>query len=136
LGRDYLVEGVVTYKLAGKVYRLGRAVDGDVVLWVEPLTDDLDDRMLILTEVEDLDISTPPPPSISYRGSMFVPRWTGRATVEISGLVPGQTAGARDVWRYRAAGDLFLQIEARAPGTLVLYGESVHQGMIDILPGK
>ena len=136
LGRDYVIEGVLTYKLCGKTHLLARAVDGDVVLWVEPLMDDLDDRMLVLTEVRDLDIATPPPQSISYRNSAFVPRFAGHATVEIAGQVPGQAAGPREVWRYRAAGDVFLQIEARADATVVLYGESVHKGMIDVMPGK
>jgi hypothetical protein len=98
--------------------------------------DDLDDRMLVLSEVRDLDIGTPPPQSISYRNSAFVPRWSGQATVEIQGQIPGQSGGLRDVWRYRAAGDVFLQIESRGGTTVVLYGESVHKGMIDVLPGK
>ena len=136
LGRDYIVEGVVTYKIGGSVYRLARVVDGDVVLWIEPLMDDLHDRVLILTEVRDLDIAPPPPQSIAYRNSVFVPRWAGRATVDIAGQVPGQVAGSREVWRYRAAGDLFLQIEARLGGTVALFGESVNKGMIDVLPGK
>lgn len=136
LGRDYVVEGVVTYKLAGKSHPLARVVDGDAVLWIEPLMDDLDDRMLVLAEVHDLDIGTPPPPSISYRQSAFVPRWSGATTVEIQGQVPGQSTGPREVWRYRASGDLFLQIESRGGATVVLYGESVHKGMIDIMPGK
>jgi hypothetical protein len=136
LGRDYLVGGVVVYRLSGKVHTLARAVDGDVVLWVEPLMDDMDDRMLVLTEVRDLDIGTPPPQSISYRKSVFVPRWTGRANVELVGPVPEQSAGPRGVWRYRAGGDVFLQIEARPSGTTVLHGESVHKGMIDVLPGS
>ena len=29
LGRDYVVEGVVTYKVAGKSHPLARAVDGE-----------------------------------------------------------------------------------------------------------
>lgn len=135
-GRDYVVEGVVTYKLSGKSHPLARAVDGEAVLWIEPLLDDLDDRLLVLSEVKDLDIGTPPPQSISYRKSAFVPRWSGQANVEISGQVPGQAAGTREVWRYRAAGDVFLQIEARGGNTVVLYGESVHKGMIDVLPGR
>jgi hypothetical protein len=136
LGRDYVVEGVLTYRLAGRVFRLARVVDGDVVLWVEPLTDDMDDRLLLLTEVNDLPIGTPPPPSISYRNNTFVPRMSGLAQVDVSGKVPGRTAGAFEVWRYRAAGDLFLQIELTSTGRLVLYGESVHKGMIDVLPGQ
>ena len=137
LGRDYIVEGVLTYKVASKVFRLARAVDGDDVLWVEPLVDDLDDRLLMFSEVKDLDVATPPPQSILYRENAFLPRWSGRATVEVSGKVPtDRGAGAREVWRYRAAGDLFLHIEAGAGSTSVLYGESVHKGMVDVLPGR
>jgi len=138
LGRDYLVEGVLTYRLGDKVHSLARAVDGSVVLWVEPLMSDLDDRLLLLTEVHDLEIFTPPPPSIDYRKSTFVPRFSGHATVETVGQVPGHPAGGRELWRYRAAGDLILQIEAGAPGArgpFVLYGESVNKGMVDVLPG-
>ena len=135
LGSDYVVEGVVTYALHARVYPLARVVNGDVVLWVEPLMDDLDDRLLVLTEVKDLDIGTPPPESIAYRGSVFVPRWSGLATVAISGVAPGQQPGPREVWRYRAGGGLFLQIEARPARTIVLFGESVHKGMIDVWSG-
>lgn len=135
LGRDYVVEGIVVYKVNGKTHPLARAVDGDAVLWIEPLLDDLDDRLLLLAEVRDLDIGTPPPQSISYRQAAFLPRWSGPATVEVVGQVPGQQPGPREIWRYRAAGDVFLQIEARGTGTVVLYGESVHKGMIDVLRG-
>ena len=72
LGRDYVIEGVVVYKVNGKTYPLARAVDGDVVLWVEPLMDDMDDRLLLLTEVRDLDIGTPPPASISPCSTCFL----------------------------------------------------------------
>jgi len=136
LGRDYIVEGVLTYKLGGKTYRLVRAADGAAALWVEPLSDELDDRLLLLTEVRDLQIGTPPPASISYRNNTFVTRLSGSATVEITGTVPARVPGAVEVWRYRAAGDLFLQIEAWPTGKVVLYGESVHKGMVDVLPGS
>jgi ABC-type molybdate transport system ATPase subunit len=136
LGRDYVVEGLLTYEVPGKTYRLARVVDGDVVLWVEPLTDDADDRLLVLTEVHDLAIGIPPPQSISYRNHMFVQRFSGMAKVAVAGTVAGRTAGAADVWRYRAAGDLFLQIESTATGHMVLFGESVHKGMVDVLPGR
>ena len=136
LGRDYIVEGVLTYKAAGKTTRLARAVDDEVVLWVEPLTDDMDDRLLVLAEVQDLPVGTPPPPSISYRNNTFLPRQSGLATVEVAGKVPGRAAGSFEVWRYRAAGDLYLHLEATpGGGRVVLFGESVHKGMIDVLPG-
>lgn len=136
LGRDYVVEGVLSYQLPGHSFRLARVVDGDVVLWVEPLTDAADDRLLVLTEVKDLAIAAPPPPSIAYRDSMFVQRFSGHAKLSVAGIVAGRTEPVVDVWRYRAAGDLYLQLEATPNGPVVLYGESVHKGMIDVLPGK
>jgi len=136
LGRDYVVEGVLSYQLPGHSFRLARAVDGDVVLWVELLADEADDRLLVMTEVQDLAIGTPPPQSIDYRKSMFVQRFAGAAKLSVAGIVAGRTESTVDVWRYRAAGDLYLQIEQGPNGHVVLYGESVHKGMIDVLPGK
>jgi hypothetical protein len=133
-GRDYVVEGLLTYRLGGKVYRLARVVDADTVLWVEPLTDDSDDRLLILKEVPGLDLQTPPPSSISYQGQSYLPKLSGPCTVEVAGKVPDRLAGSCEIWRFRAAGDLFLQLERWADRTVTLAGESVHKDMIDILP--
>src|SRR3954467_7716942 len=96
LGRDYVVEGVLTYRLGGKVHPVARAVDGEVVLWVEPPVEDLDDRVLLFTAGRDPEIVTPPPQSISYRKSAFLPKWSGRAAVEVTGSVPGRHAGEWD----------------------------------------
>jgi len=136
LGRDYVVEGVLSYQLPGRSFRLARVVDGDVVLWVELLTDEADDRLLVLQEVRDVAIGTPPPQSIAYRNSTFVQRFSGNAKLSVAGIVAGRTEPSTDVWRYRAAGDLYLQIETSPNGHIALYGESVHKGMIDVLPGK
>lgn len=135
-GRDFVVEGILTYRLGGKVYRLARLVDGDTVRWMEPLMDDLDDRVLFFDEVKDLDITTPPPSTISYRGKSYVPRLEGKATVEVAGKVPDRFAGTCELWRYRAAGDLFVQIERWPDRAVALAGESVHKQMVDVLPGS
>jgi hypothetical protein len=136
VGRDYVVEGVIGYQLGGKGFQLARAVDGDIVLWIEPPKDDADDRMLVLREIRDLEMSVPPPESISYHDLTYVRRLTGRATVELAGQVPDRSGGSVQLWRYRAAGDLFLQIEEGGGRVFMLAGESVHRGMIDILPGR
>jgi hypothetical protein len=133
-GRDFLVEGLLTYKLGARTLKLARVVDGDDVRFVEPLTDDADDRLLVLAEVTDLRVGTPPPATISYKGGSYVPRLSGSATVTIDGAVTGRTGGSCELWRYRAAGDLFLQIERWASGTVFLAGESVHKDMVDFLP--
>jgi hypothetical protein len=133
-GKDYVTEGLVTYRLGGKAYKLARVVDGKTVLWVEPLTDDADDRLLIFSEVPPLDLSTPPPSTISHDGKSFLPKLSGPATVELAGKVSDRVAGACELWRYRAAGDVYLQIERWSDRIVTLSGESVHKDMVDILP--
>jgi len=136
LGQDYVVEGVATWTINGQKYPLARAVDGDKVLWIEPLLHDTDDRLLVLREVHDLAMAVPPPQTISYQELTYVQRLAGPASVQLTGTVPGRSPGSHQLWRYRAAGDRFLQIEEEAGRTRALVGESVHKGMIDILPGK
>lgn len=135
-GRDWVVEGILTYKLGNRTLPLARVADGSAVRFVEPLLDDLDDRVLMMAEVDDLDTATPPPQTISYQGKSYVPRFSGAATVALEGRVPGRTTGACELWRYRAAGDVFLQIERWPDRVVVLAGESIHKGMIDVLPGS
>jgi hypothetical protein len=133
-GRDFVVEAILTYRLGAKSYPLARAVDGDDVRWVEPLLDDSDDRYLFFKEVRNLPLSLPPPATISYGGASYVPRMSGTATVEIEGTAPGRAAGPVEFWRYRAAGDVFLQIEKWPSLTVALAGESVHKDMVEIFP--
>ena len=135
-GRDYLVEGVIGYNVNAKRFQLARAVDGDAVLWVEPLRDDGDDRLMVFKEVRDLEMAIPPPATILYNGATYLQRLTGKSTLEVAGSIPERSAGTVQLWRYHAAGDLALHIESSGAGTWTAAGESVHRGMIDILPGK
>jgi hypothetical protein len=135
-GRDYIVEGVVSYDVGGEQWQLARAVDGEVVLWVEPLRHDTDARLLVLREIRDLEMSVPPPTAISYHELAYVQKLATRVAVTVTGKVPERVSGSVMVWRYRAAGDLYLQIEEGAGRVTMLAGESVHHGMIEILPGR
>jgi hypothetical protein len=65
-----------------------------------------------------------------------VQRLATRVTVTIEGRVPERASGSVMVWRYRAAGDLYLQLEEGAGRVAMLAGESVHRGMIEVLPGR
>jgi hypothetical protein len=133
-GKDFVVEGLLTYRLGGKVYRLARLVDGPAVFWIEPLADDLDDRVLLLAEVTNVGVGAPPPSTVSYQGRSYLPRLSGVATVEVAGKVPDRVAGSCELWRFRAAGDLYLQIERWPDRVVTLHGESVHKDMIEVLP--
>ncbi len=138
-GRDYMVEGTATYRIAGKAQVFARAVDGDMVTWFESPLDgegSSAERLLVLREVRDLDLTVPPPESISYHRLTYVQRLNTRAVIETSGNVPERADGPVQVWRYRAAGDLTLQIDEGAGRVFMMAGESVHRGMIDHLPGK
>jgi Domain of unknown function (DUF4178) len=135
LGRDFVVEGILTYKLGSKSYRLAYAADGEDVCWVEPLMDELDDRVLLFREVKDLPLTTPPPPTIHYKGSSYVPRLSGKAVVDVEGTVPDRAPGACELWRYRAGGDIFVQLEKWSARTVALAGESVHKDMVQVFPG-
>ena len=64
-----------------------------------------------------------------------MPRLSGTATVDVEGSVPDRAAGSCELWRYRAAGDVFLQIEKWPDKTVTLAGESVHKDMVAGLPG-
>jgi len=136
-GRDYIVEGTATYVINGRTTVLARAVDGEVVLWIEsPHAPGGGDRLMVLREVRDLELAVPPPESISYHDLTYVQRLVGRAQVDVAGSVPERVGGSVELWRYRAAGDLYLQIEAGVDRVFMLSGESVHEGMIEILPGR
>jgi hypothetical protein len=132
-GRDYTIELLLSYRVDARTFRLARAVDGQDVRWIEPLTDDLDDRILVLREVRDLAVGAPPPPTISYKGGSYVPRFSGKATVTAEGG-NGSQGGACELWRYRAAGDVFLHIEKWPDRTVYLAGESVHKDMVEHFP--
>jgi Domain of unknown function (DUF4178) len=131
-GRDYLVEGLARVEVAGKTSIFARAVDGRDVLWVESAAAD---RLLVLRQIDDLDLAAPPPESISYHDVPYVLRRSGRARLELSGLAPERTAGLAQIWYYRTAGDLHLQIEEQDGRLFMLAGQTVHRGMIDLLPG-
>jgi len=138
-GRDYLVEGTVAFLLAGRRSVMARAVDGQTVAWVEFPDEETHppaDRLLVLHEVRDLDVAIPPPESIDYHQLSYVQRLAARAVIEIDGVVPDHSAGALQVWRYRAAGDRYLQIEEGHGRVFMMAGESVPRGMIDHLPGR
>jgi hypothetical protein len=138
-GHDYLIEGTVLYRLGGKTSQLARAVDGSTVVWVESPDEGAvaaAERLMVLHQIRDLDLEVPPPESIDYHRQSYVQRLVARAAIEIDGVVPEHTTGPLQVWRYRAPGDLYLQIEEGQGRVLMLAGEAVPRGIIEHLPGR
>jgi hypothetical protein len=133
-GGSYRVEGILDYGLDGRVLRLGRLHAGNVIRYLEVPGGDLIDRVLLLAEIPALDLTTPPPATIYHGGESFLLQLSGTAEVVVTGEVPGRTSGRCTLWRYRAAGGRFLQVEAWPDTVRMLEGTSVHQSMIDIRP--
>jgi hypothetical protein len=134
LGIAYRVEGLITYQLAGLALRLARLVNGPMDKLLALPTSDIADRLPLFSPIPALDLAVPPPSTIYHGGESFLLRVSGAATVTVTGDAPGFEPGRCELWRYRAAGDRFLQIESW-PGSIRMFeGASVHRSMLDIRP--
>lgn len=132
LGVDYRVDDLLTYALADRVLRLARLVAAGEVRLFEAASDGSTDRALVLVEIEKLDFTTPPPNTIYLRGESYLLKFSGAATVT---AVDGE-ARTCTLWRYRAAGDQFLQIEQWPEKVRMFTGASVHMDMLEIRPAR
>jgi hypothetical protein len=133
-GVAYRVKGILDYRLHGRVLRLACLAGDNETRYLELPGSEMADRLLILSEIGTLDITTPPPATIYHGGESFLLRFSGAASVTITGGVPDRQPGTCNFWRYRAAGDRYLHIEAWPRGVVTLEGASVHRSMIEIRP--
>jgi|GEM_PF-1581243 hypothetical protein len=133
-GVAYRVEGILSYRLDARVLRLACLAGDNETRYLELPGSDMADRVLMLSEIGALDITTPPPATIYHRGESFLLRFSGAASVTIAGGVPDRQPGTCTLWRYRAAGDRYLHIEAWPQGVITLDGASVHRSMIEVRP--
>ncbi len=130
-GVDYLVDQVFAYALPDRSFHLVRMKSSDGRLrFVEIQPRDVLDRIPVLSIVANLDITVPPPATIYHRGESYLLAFSGRATV----TAPNVDSATCTVWRYHAAGDLFLHIEEWPDGIRTLAGASAHAGMLEVRP--
>ncbi len=129
-GIDYRVDDILTYALIDRSLRVARLVAAGEVRFLESPTRYADDRALVLAEIAGIDITTPPPATIYHRGESYLLKVTGVAKVTTAGGDPRTCT----LWRYRASGDQFLQIEQWPDHVRMLAGASVHLAMLEIRP--
>jgi len=134
-GTAFQVAGLLSYRLPDRTVRLARLVSGERVLYLELSASALADRAIVLAEIPTLDLTAPPPAAVYHGGESFLLRLSGVAEVTVVGDVPGRRGGPCPLWRYRAAGDRFLQIEDWPDGIRMLEGASVHRSMLEVRPG-
>jgi hypothetical protein len=129
---DHRVEGVIDYALSDRVLRLVAMVADGQAHFLEPVV--VADRVVLLSDIAPLDISSPPPVTIYHHGESYLLKMSGEATVSIAGQVAGRQPGTCRLWRFRAAGGQHLQIEEWPDGIRMLAGTAIHKGMIEIRP--
>lgn len=131
---DHKVEGILDYALADRTLRLVAMVAGTEVRFAEPIVSA--DRLLLLSEIPPLDISSPPPSTIYHHGESYLLMLSGETTVSITGRVAGRKPGACRLWRFRAAGNQYLQIEQWSDTVRMLAGTAIHKGMLEVRPAS
>jgi hypothetical protein len=129
-GVGYRVEDLLLYALANGSFQLAQLVATGEVRFLEPPTNEASDRALVLAEIETLDITTPPPAIIYHRGESYLLRVSGAAKVTAA----NGDAQTCTLWRYRAAGDQFLQIEQWPDRARMFAGATVHVDMLEVRP--
>jgi hypothetical protein len=102
--------------------------------YFEPALDKPGERALWLSEIPPLEIDTPPPRIIDWQGRSYLQIWGGLAEVCNEGDAISKTPWTVWIWRYRAAGDEYLQIERNEAGIRMFAGPSVHRSMIEARP--
>jgi hypothetical protein len=131
---DHRVEGIIDYVLGDRTLRLAAitAAGHLGIRFVEPVV--VADRVLLLSEIESLDISSPPPATIYHGGESYLLKISGEAAVDIVGQVDGRQPGPCRLWRFRAAGGQYLQIEQWPDRLRMLAGTTIHKGMLEVRP--
>ena len=129
---DYRARGVIDYSLGDRTLRLVAIAHDGQVHFVEPVV--VADRVLLLTEIEPLDIAAPPPATIYHDGESYLLKLSGEAEVDVAGEADGRQTGDCKIWRFRAAGGQYLQIENWPDRLRMLAGTAVHKGMLEIRP--
>lgn len=129
---DHRVEGVLDYAMSDRVLRLVAMVADGQARFLEPV--ERADRVLLLSEIAPLDITSPPPAALYHGGESYLLKLAGETKVSVAGQVAGRKPGPCKLWRFRAAGGQVLQIEEWPDGIRMLAGTSIHKGMIEIRP--
>ncbi|HEX7505770.1 MAG TPA: DUF4178 domain-containing protein [Polyangia bacterium] len=133
-GVDYQVDGMFAFALTDRILHLARLAGGGQVRFVETALNHVHDRVLMLSEIEKLDITAPPPATIYYHGESYLLRISGAAKVTSKVTSDDGEPQTCTLWRYRAAGDQVLQIEQWPGRVRMLVGASVHLDMLEIRP--
>jgi hypothetical protein len=144
-GRDYLVEGLLTYDEDGHDWTAGRLVDGDDERWLVVGMERIGAAALRLCEVDrQVEMSGYPPEFLTVGGDRYKLDKRGTASVKATGdaaVVGGKDPAAGGVlrcrwWRYEAPGERCMLVEQWGGEFRVLRGATVAASDLDLMPGS
>jgi Domain of unknown function (DUF4178) len=142
-GKDWLVEGIVTYDEDGHTWRAARCIDApDERWWLIGLERIGMTTVRLMARAKGLALSGYPPETLTYEGVSYKLQQRGTATTVLMGQfsdIPGVKGVARNVslrcrwWRYGAAGEKTLLVEQWGEDYVALVGEQVKPEDVDLL---
>ena len=145
-GRDYLVEGTVSFDEDGHRWVAGRLVDADTELWLVVGMERAGSASMRLMELDrGVEVSGYPPEALDAGGTRYALAKRGTATARMSGDVAG--LGGADPsrpesvvrcrwWRYEAAGAGSLIVEQWGGDFRVLRGSEITDADLEMIPGS
>jgi hypothetical protein len=143
-GRDYLVEGTISYDEAGHRWVAGRLVDGDSELWLIVGMERAGTDTVSVAAVSSLEISGYPPETLLEGADRYNLERRGTATAKATGetdVLAGKDLSRDSVhrcrwWKYDGAGGKSLFVEQWGDSFRVLRGESISMSDLDMMPGS
>jgi hypothetical protein len=145
-GHDYLVEGVLAYDEDGHKWNGVRVTDGKNESWMVLGVERVGDLTVRLVNIDpEMEITGYPPETLIAGGTRYSLDKRGTASAKFSGEVgriPGATAQKPGTvercrwWLYNSTGDETLLLEQWGGEYRALRGNTIHPGLIEMMPGS
>jgi hypothetical protein len=146
-GKDFLVEGLISYDEDGHRWAAGRIVDGRDVKWLVVGIERTGSGAIRLLVADDATtIEGYPPEALVIGDTRYVLDKRGAATCQLRGDLAALGDLKKDRpeghvercrwWLYAAPGDDTLLVEQWGSDFRVLRGKKVGEGTIEIIPGS
>lgn len=140
-GRDYLVEGVVSYDEDGHTWRGARLADGGVERWMLIGLERGSAMTVRMLDIEKgVELNGYPPETLDVAGTPYKLSGRGTATATFQGDLDGLPSPTGEGgsarcrwWKYAAAGEKTLVVEQWGETYRTLRGETVRPDDVDLL---
>jgi hypothetical protein len=146
-GRDYLVEGVISYDEDGHRWPGGRIIDGGDTKWLVVGFERIGPTSVRLLRIdEELELAGYPPEALVVGGVRYALDRRGTASARFQGDVgrlpgsdaprPAETVERCRWWLYEAAGDDTMIVEQWGGEYRALRGQKLSPTVVELIPGS